>query len=153
MTDEDEVNGLLAKLQDPNDETRRLAVEALRGPLHREQLVPLFVSLLETDPYWKVRALACHELYDITFDEDRHMLVPFVPRIAAAIQDPCIDVSLNAIRTLEMLADDAAAALPALHQALSNTDDEIRAAALQTIEVIEGRRPRPWRPSDVSSTG
>jgi HEAT repeat protein len=74
-------------LQDPDDEARWGAIDALRHIADPSQSIPLFVRFL-SDRYWRARALAVHALYDMAFEvEFVSLLSQAVTPLANALSD------------------------------------------------------------------
>jgi HEAT repeat protein len=128
-------------LEDPDDEARWGAIDALRHIAHPSQTIPRFVRSL-SDRYWRARALAVHALYDMAFEvEFVSLLSQAVTPLANALSDSCSDICLEAARTLELLGPAAQAALPQLQEAAKRGDDELRNAASEAILRVTGTLP------------
>jgi HEAT repeat protein len=128
-------------LQDPDDEARWGAIDALRHISDPSQSIPLFVRFL-SDRYWRARALAVHALYDMAFEvEFVSLLSQAVTPLANALSDSYSYICQEAARTLELLGPVAQAALPQLQEAVKRGDDELRNAASEAILRVTGTLP------------
>jgi HEAT repeat protein len=128
-------------LQDPDDEARWGAIDALRHIADPSQTIPLFVRSL-SDRYWRARSLAVHALYDMAFEvKFLPLLSQAVTPLANALSDSRSDICLQAAWTLELLGPAAQAALPQLQEAVKRGDDELRNAASEAILRVTGTLP------------
>ena len=131
------VDEWLELLRHGDEMSRWRAVDALRHVAHPSSSIGWFLEALK-DPYWPVRALAAHSIYDMAHEEALVWLVlGSIDALAEILTDESIEVGLNAAYTLELLGPRAKTALPSLRQAVDRGDERLSKAATDAIVAID----------------
>jgi hypothetical protein len=120
-----------------NDETRWEAIDAIRHICPPHDALPLYLSTLGHDAYWRSRALAAHAIYDLAWDaEYRELVHTTIPSLIDALLDTSRQVREQVIITLELLRGAAAPAVLALDSIANGDDAELADLARNAIEAI-----------------
>ncbi|MBI1737183.1 MAG: HEAT repeat domain-containing protein [Candidatus Rokubacteria bacterium] len=126
-----EVPSLVRALRDPEADVRAVVATVLKDRT-AEVLPPLQAELRETDP--EMRRIATETLGAL----GRAAPGPFVPLIAASLEDRETVVRVAAVRALREVG---APALMAMREALRHDDPGVRAAAADAVVAIAPSRP------------
>ena len=128
---------LIAALGDESQSVRsNLAATLLQMPEHADHAVPVFVEILlgEGD---EMRLSAATNLSSV----ETERLLPFVPKLIAALDDEDRNVVLHVSQVLGHVGSAAAEALPKLKAITAENDDELQSALATAMERIEQGGP------------